>query len=175
MMEDVEKTQDVEKILIDNLKETLKSAQTYLLSGTVSALFLLLLAIQGQFNQPKEEIVGVPFVGLNAPAIAAAFIALAIYILSGVIVWILDNSCRRIEEQLRQSKTVGLLDAVLTYPSLIRPSRLMGSGAAFITFLIGTSALTASWYEIHGLWKSLLTAIIPSIPYLMLSGRLWRR
>jgi hypothetical protein len=167
--------EDIEKVLIDNLKETLKSAQTYLLTGTVAALFLLILAIQGRFNQPNEEIVGVPFVGLSAPAITAAFIALAVYVLSGIIVLILDSSCRRIEEKLRQSKTEGLLDAVLTYPSLIRPSRLMGVGAAFGTFFIGTSALVSSWYEIHGVSKSLLPAICFSSPYLVLSWRLWRR
>jgi len=62
---------DIETLLIDNLKETLKSAQTYLLTGMVAALFLLLLALQGRFNQPNEETVGVPFVGLSAPAITA--------------------------------------------------------------------------------------------------------
>jgi uncharacterized membrane protein len=167
--------EDIEKVLIDNLKETLKSAQMYLLTGTVAALFLLLLAIQGRFNQPNEENVGVPFVDLSAPAITAACIALAIYILSGGIVLILDSSCRRIEEKLRQSKTVGLLKAVQTYPSLIRPSRLMGVVAAFMTFLIGASALVSSWYLIHGVFKSLLPAIVLSIPYLILSWRLWRR
>ena len=166
---------DIEKLLIDNLKETLKSAQTYLLTGTVAALFLLLLALQGRFNQPSEETVGVPFVGLSAPAITAAFIALAIYVLSGTIVVILDSSCRRIEEKLGQSETPGLLDAVLTYPSLIRPSRLMGVGAALVAFLIGTTALVSSWYEIHGVSKSLLPAVVFSSPYLVLSWRLWRR
>jgi len=86
----------------------------------------------------------VPLVGLSAPASAAAFIALAIYILSGIIVLILDNSCRRIEDELRQSKTKGLLNAVLTYPSIIRTSRWLAVGSAFITFLIGASALVLS-------------------------------
>jgi hypothetical protein len=167
--------EEIEKLLIDNLKETLKSAQTYLLAGTVAALFLLLLALQGRFNQPNEDTVGVPFVGLSAPAITAAFIALAIYVLSGTVVLMLDGSCRRIEEKLRHSKTDGLLDAVLTYPSLIRTSRLMGVGAALMTFLIGTSALISSWYEIHGVSESLLPAVGFSSPYLVLSWRLWRR
>jgi len=38
--------EDIENVLIDNLKETLKSAQTYLLTGTIAALFLLLLGIK---------------------------------------------------------------------------------------------------------------------------------
>ena len=52
--------EDDEEILIDNLKETLKSAQLYLLTGMGVALFLLLLSIQGRFNQPSEEQIGMP-------------------------------------------------------------------------------------------------------------------
>jgi hypothetical protein len=170
-MGDVKSIGDIDRVLIDNLKETLKSAQIYLLTGTVAALFLLLLAIQGKFNLLNEENVAVPFIGLSAPVIAAAFIALAIYILSGIIVIILDNNCRQIEDKLDK----GLMDAVLTYPSLIRTSKVMGVGAALVTFLIGTSALAASWYEIHGFGKSLVTAAVVSVFYLILSVRLLRR
>ena len=35
-------------VLLENLKETLKGAQMYLLSGSGTALFLLLLAARGQ-------------------------------------------------------------------------------------------------------------------------------
>jgi len=35
-------------ILLENLKETLKGAQWYFLAGTVTALFILLLAARGQ-------------------------------------------------------------------------------------------------------------------------------
>lgn len=167
--------EDIEKILVGNLKEALKSAQTFLLTGMGVALFLLLLAIQGRFNQPNEETVGMPFVGLSAPTGAAAFIALGIYILSGGIVLVLNSTCQRIEEKLRQSKTEGLLDAVLTYPSLIRTSRLMGVGAAFITFLLGASALCASWYPRSDVSKSLFPAILLSSPYLFLTWRLWKQ
>jgi len=168
--------EDIEKILIDNLKEILKSAQTYLLTGTVASIFLLLLAYQGRFNQPNEENVGVPFVGLSAPTSAAASIAFGIYFISGIIVLILDNSCRRIEGKLRQSKTKGLLNAVLTYPSLIRPNKSLGGWAAFITFLFAVGAMVASWYQRHGISpSSLVPAIVLASPYLLLSLRLWSR
>jgi hypothetical protein len=161
--------EDIEKILVDNLKDTLKSAQTYLLTGMGAALFLLLLAIQGRFNQPNEDTVGVPFVGLDAPTSAAAFIALGLHLLSGGIVLVLNGNCRRIEETLRKSKAEGLLDAVLTYPSLIRTSKLIGVGAALITFLLGTVALFASWYPRGRALSSLFSAILLSSPYLILA------
>jgi hypothetical protein len=168
--------EDIEKILIENLKEALKSAQTYLLTGMGAALFLLLLTIQGRFNQPNEVNVGVPFVGLSAPTSAAAFIALGIYLLSGCIVLVLNNTCRRIEEKLRQSKTESLLDAVLTYPSLIRTSRLMGVGAALITFLLGAGALFGSWYpRAAGALSSLFAASLFSCPYLILTWSLGKK
>jgi hypothetical protein len=166
--------EDIERILIDNLKDTLKSAQTYLLTGMGAALFLLLLSIQGRFNQPDEATIGVPFIGMDAPTSAAAFIALGIYLLSGGIVLVLNGNCRRIEETLRQSKAEGLLKAVLTYPSLIRTSKLIGVGAALITFLLGTGALFASWYPRASIPSSLFSAIILSSPYLALALLLGR-
>ena len=51
----------------------------------------------------------------------------------------------------------------------------MGAGAALITFIIGVSALASSWYKTNGLSKSLLSAIVFSIPYLLLTLRLWMR
>ncbi len=167
--------EDDEEILIDNLKETLKSAQLYLLTGMGVALFLLLLSIQGRFNQPSEEKIGMPFVGLSARTGEAAFIVLGIHFLSAVIVLVLNSNCQRIEEKLRQSKTKGLLDAVLTYPSLIRTSRFIGVGAALITFLLGTSAFFASWYPRSEVFGSLLAASAFSSPYLVLSWKLWKK
>ena len=167
--------EDIEKILIDNLKEALKSAQTYLLTGIGVMLFLLLLVIQGRFNQPNDENVVMPIVGLSAPTGAAAFIALGIYLLAGGIVLVLNSTCQRIEEKLRQSKTEGLLDAVLTYPSLIRTSRLTGVGASLMTFLLGTAALFASWYPRGRHFSSLFSAMLLSSPYLVLSWKLWKK
>jgi hypothetical protein len=139
-----------------------------------AALFLLLLAIQGRFNQPNEDTVGVPFVGLDAPTSAAAFIALGLYLLSGGIVLVLNGNCRRIEKTLRKSKPEGLLDAVLTYPSLIRTSKLIGVGAALMTFLLGTAALFASWYPRGRMLPSLFAAMLLSCPYLILACLLGR-
>jgi cellobiose-specific phosphotransferase system component IIC len=166
---------DVEEILVDNLKEVLSSAQKYLLAGMAAALFILLLVIEGKFNKAKEDIVEIPALGISAPTSSAAFVALGIYFFSGIIVCSLDKSCRRIEAQLQQSKSVGLLDAVLTYPSIIRTSKLIGVGGAFLTFGLGASALSATWLAGRGIITSLLTAVLFSSPYLVLGVRLARQ
>ena len=71
-------------ILTENLRDTLKGAQWYFMSGSVTALFILLLAARGQLAVgAAEQEVKVPFLDLNAPTFGAALIALAIYILSG--------------------------------------------------------------------------------------------
>ena len=165
---------ETEKILVDNLKETLKSSQMYLVTGMGAALFLLILVIQGHFSRPNEDTVAVPFVDLSAPSSAAAFIALGLYIISGVIVLALHSNCLRIEAKLRKSQTVGLLEAVLTYPSMIRTSKLIGVGAALMTFLLGAVALFASWYPRQQLSSSLFAAVLLSFPYLLLAWRLMR-
>lgn len=77
-----------ENVLLENLKETLKSAHWYFLSGSVTALFILLLAARGQLAVgAAEQEVKVPFLDLSAPTFGVAFIAIAIYILSGWMIF----------------------------------------------------------------------------------------
>jgi hypothetical protein len=165
---------DTEKIMVDNLKETLKSAQTYLLIGNGAALFLLILATQGRLSRPQEENINIPFVGLSAPTYSAAFVALVIYTLSGILVLILYRGARRIAAKLRESKTRGLLNAVLTYPSLLGSSKTMGVGSTLVAALLGIGALTVSFFPRNGAAKAMLPGIIVSFPYLYLSWKLFR-
>jgi hypothetical protein len=75
-------------VLLENLKETLKGARWYFLSGSVTALFILLLAARGQLAVGAvEQEVKVPFLDLSAPTFGAALVALAVYILSGWMVF----------------------------------------------------------------------------------------
>jgi len=58
--------EDIEKVMIDNLKETLKSAQTYLLTGTIAALFLgfFIESYRGANPLRLAIIVGLPLLSL---------------------------------------------------------------------------------------------------------------
>ena len=89
---------ETKDIFIENLKDTLKGAQWYFISGSVTALFILLLAARGQLAVGAvEQEVKVPFVELSAPTFGAALIALAIYVLSGWMIFGFISRVRRIK------------------------------------------------------------------------------
>lgn len=162
-------------ILIENLKETLKSAQTYLVTGNGAALFLLLLATQGKLAKgTPEQDVSIPFVGLSAPTFSAAFIALAIYLLSGMLVLGCLAHSKRIQERLSADCSGrALLDAVLTYPSLLTMSLRVQMGAALLPACLGACALLLAYYDSHGFLKAALTGALFASPYLLLTWRLF--
>ena len=86
-------------VLLENLKETLKGAERYFLSGSVTALFILLLALRGQLAVgAAEQEIKVPVVDLSATQFGAAFIALAIYILSG---WMIFGFVNHVKQKSR--------------------------------------------------------------------------
>ena len=162
-------------IFIENLKETLKSAQTYLVTGNGAALFLLVLATQGKLAKgTPEQDVSIPFVGLSAPTFTAALIALAIYFLSGVVVLSFLAHSRRIQERLlADCSGRALLDAVLTYPSLLTTSLKVQMGAALLPACLGACALLLAYYDSHGFRKAALTGTLFASPYLLLTWRLF--
>jgi hypothetical protein len=161
--------EETEKVLLENLKETAKSAQTYLMTGNGTALFLLLLATQGQLAEGTTETnVEIPVVGLSAPTFTAALIALAVYILSGIMALSLAWRFRQIKEKLQGNQN--LLDAALTYPSLFTASKGVQFGAVLLPAIIGATALFAAYAPAHGASKAIWTAICLSSPYLWLAG-----
>ena len=161
-------------VLVENLKETFKSAQKYLLTGNVAALFLLLLASQGKLaiGAPEQDL-SIPFIGLSAPTFTAAFIALAIYVLSGMVVLSFLAHGRRIQERLLDDDSGRpLLDAVLTYPSLLSMSLKVQIGAALVPAVLGGLALFLAYRDGHGVSTAILTGVVFALPYWILAGGL---
>jgi hypothetical protein len=162
-------------ILVENLRETLKGAHTYLLTGYGAALFLLLLAIQGKLAPTaKEEDLNIPFVGLSAPTFAAAFVALAICILSGCVVFRFVRHTMYIQKQFADPDSK-LRDAAMTYPSLLTlrswTSVLVSLGPGILL----TGALTLAFFSTHGFWGAAYTGAFCSLPYLALAVLIWWR
>jgi len=157
-------------ILLENLKETLKSAERYFVSGSVSALFILLLAIRGQLaTGVEEQEVLVPIAGFTAPTFSAALIALAIYILSGWMIVSLINHSRRIKDRLLNLGEDEILNAMLTYPSMLTTGRYRPVAMALLVATLGTLALLASYTADHGFSSALWTGIVGAHPYLYIA------
>ena len=129
-------------ILVENLKDTLKGAQWYFMSGSVTALFILLLAVRGQLAVGAvEQEVKVPFLDLSAPTFGAALIALAIYILSGWMIFGFISHVRRIKGELTRLDEKELLNATLTYPSMLTTGRYTPVATTLLVAALGTLAL----------------------------------
>ena len=161
------------EILVENLKETLKGAQNYLLIGNGAALFLLLLAVEGKLAKgaPSED-VSVPYVGLSASTFAAAFIALAIYVLSGLVVLSFLAHSRRIQKRFAEADKA-LLEAMLTYPSLLTTTLKVQLGAALMPGILGALSLLVAYYSSHGFSKAAITGVLFALPYWILTWSLW--
>jgi hypothetical protein len=166
---------DPKDVLLENLKETLKGAERYFLSGSVSALFILLLAARGQLAAGAvEQEVQVPIAGLSAPTFGAALIALAIYILSGWMIFGFIRHIRRIKDDLTRLNEKELLNATLTYPSMLTTGRYTPVAATLLVAALGTLALLVSYYANQGFSSALMTGLIVSHPYFIVAFGLWR-
>jgi len=162
-------------ILLENLKETLKGAERYFLSGIVSALFILLLALRGQLAAGAvEQEVKVPIIDISAPTFSAAFIALAIYTLSGWMIFSVVNHAKQIKVELTRLKGNDLLDAALTYPSTLTTGKYMPVLATLLVAALGTIAMLVSYYDSNGLQSAVTTGLIVSHPYFIVAIYLLR-
>lgn len=162
-------------VLVENLKETLKGVERYLLLGSALALFILLLADSGKLavGAVAQE-VNIPIVGLSAPSPGAALIALAIYTLLGWMIFGLVRRVQRIKNKLTQLDEEKLLDAALTYPSMITTGKTMPVIATLFVAALGTSALLMSFYDSDGFNKALVTGLGYSHSYFAVAFYLWR-
>lgn len=157
-------------ILVENLKETLKGAERYFLLGSVSALFILLLALRGQLAAGAvEQEIKVPIVDLSATTFSAAFIALAIYILSGWMILSVASHAKHIKGELTRLEENKLRDAALTYPSMLTPGKYRPMFITLLVAALGTSALLASFYENSGFQKALVVGLIASHAYFIVA------
>jgi len=156
---------DLIGILIDNLKETFKAVERLLLLGFTAGVVLLVLAIT------DPELVGfgkLMFAEIEAPAVFGALVALGTYAASGAFAAFYFAARRRIVKRLRAH--AGLVEALLTYPSVV--ARI---GAAQIVALAcvggtGMIALLLFYVPTHGMAKALLTSVVFGSPYVVILG-----
>ena len=161
-------------IHLENLKETLVAAQRYFLSGSVSALFILSLASRGQLARgAAEQEVTVPGVGVSSTTFGAAFIALAVYFLSG---WMILGFVIRLEHIKGQliPEHQEFLDAALTYPSLLSTRKRMPAVLTLLVAALGTGAMLWAYIDSRDFFEALLPGLIVSLPYLIVAYYLLR-
>jgi hypothetical protein len=154
-------------ILIDNLVETFKAIEKFLLLGLTASLVLIVLAVT---NRGLVGVQKIMFADMNAPAVLVAAVALGAYWASGAFAAFYFVTRTHIVKRLREHDP-GVVDALLTYPSVA--SRL---GVPQILALAavgggGMVALLLMYTSTHAIQEVLLTVVVFGIiggPYLVL-------
>lgn len=151
-------------ILIDNLKETFKAIEKFLLFGFTAALVLNVLAITDRQLRGTQKLM---IVDLNAPAVLVAIVALGTYFASGTFAAFYFASRRRIVRSLREGDPK-VLEAILMYPSVV--SRI-GTGQILALVFVGLTGMIPMllfYVPTHGLEKALWAFVMIGSPYLVL-------
>lgn len=157
-------------ILVHNLRDALRQAQQYILSGIVSALLALLVSIDAPNLVETGERVGVPFLGNLNPGPAAIILMFA-YFVFGLLA---NSSISQIKKIIKIMNDESTADIALTYLSIVTiKSTFVRLGAILLPPLLLSAALavkhfgggSSSHWPIYSvlLWMS---------PYLVLAYRL---
>lgn len=174
---------DAEKILVDNLKESLHQLQRYMVFGLGSSLFLLVLVWSTRNRLSGEVSIKLPGEWLPGPVslpIAAA-IVLSTYWISGMLATIVVSRANHIVELLKDSLRLSsedlsnsskLLEAVLTYPS-IPTTRVHGPrlGLALLPPIFIAVASLMSELRPNSYWRVVGLAMLV-LPYIVLAVQL---
>lgn len=153
-------------ILIDNLKETFKAIEKFLLLGFTASLVLVVLAITDRELLGTQKVM---IADLNAPAVLVAIIALGTYFAAGAVAAFYFATRRRIVKKLLDCDPK-VLEAVLTYPSVV--AQIGASQIVALAFVGGTGmiALLLFYVPTRGLEKALMAFLMIGSPYLVLVG-----
>lgn len=157
---------DPTSILIDNLKETFKAIERFLVVGLTASLFLIVLATTDREFKGVQKLM---FIDTNAPAALVAMVALAAYFVSGAFAAFHFWGRRRIVGKLRESDCQ-ILDSVLTYPSVVArmgPLQITALLAVCGSGLVAFILLYPSTSEIE---KAFVSFLILGSPYIVLFG-----
>ena len=159
---------DLIDILIDNLKETFKSIEKFLLLGLTAGLVMLVLSITNRELTGSQKLM---FGDINAPAFLALSVAMVIYFASGAFSTFYFITRRQIVKTLLRHDRK-LVKALLTYPSII--SKIDAPKIIALVFVggIGVIALYLCLVPTHETQKLSLLSVLLFFgsPYIVLVG-----
>ncbi|MEK6322977.1 MAG: hypothetical protein AABN33_14990 [Acidobacteriota bacterium] len=157
---------DLIDILIDNLKETFKAIEKFLLLGFTASLVLVVLAITDRELVVTQKLM---IADINAPAVLVAIVALGTYFASGTFAAFYFGTRRRIVKRLLEYDPK-VLEALLTYPSVV--ARIGAPQIIALACVGGTGmiALLLFYVPTRGLEKALAAFVMIGSPYLILVG-----
>ncbi len=155
---------DLVGILIDNLKETFKAIEKFLLLGLTASLVTVVLAITDRGLSGVQKLM---LTDINAPAGLVAIVAFGTYFASGAFAAFYFATRRRIVKRLLEREPV-VVEALLTYPSVV--SRIDAPQIIALACVGGTGmvALFLFYAPAHEMQKALLASVVIGSPYIVL-------
>jgi len=141
---------DPEQILVENLRESLRLIQRYLLLGIAVSLSLLLLQLAASSNATTDPVL-IPGVVIAVDAEIAKLILVASHIAVGFMALIVTFRAKEIMEKIPRRE---LTEAVTTYPSIATskegPFRVVPALAPGLLFLF--AILDWIYPQTNGSW-----------------------
>jgi hypothetical protein len=153
-------------ILIDNLRETFRAIERFLVLGLVASLVLVALAVTDRTLSGAQKLM---FADVNAPAVLVAVVAMGTYFASGVFSVLHFLVRRRLVSALTEADPA-IVDALLTYPSVV--SRIAAPQIIALACVggLGMSAFFLFYAPTREMKKALLAAGGIGWPYIVLVG-----
>ncbi len=120
---------DPNEIRLDNLRETLRQIQRYIVLGIGSAIILLSVILQAPDLSKSSATLTLPFIGQVAPSMAAFTLIIAGFIFGAVSV----SGVNRVVSIAREIGDESLVDAALTFPTVVTiQSKVLRVGASLM-------------------------------------------
>src|ERR1700687_2633764 len=151
-------------VLIDNLKETFKAIERFVVIGLKSSRVLIVLAITDRELKGLQKLM---FADINAPAALVAAVALATYFVSGAFAAFYFFGRRRIVKRLQESDHQ-IVDALLTYPSIVAKMGVLQIIALLGLCGSGLLVFVLLYAPTHEMEKALVAFVIIGSPYIVL-------
>lgn len=158
------------KIFVENLKDTIKAIEKLSLISLAASVGLLVLWISNPTFSPTGASPKIPVVGGEGPPTITASLMLFVYFFSGALLFLYYRSAERIMGKLRGASPA-ILEAVMSYPSVVTLSPLLRCTAIMLLGLLGIAPI----FLMTTREKAVLVSAVIGAPYLVLLGfSLWR-
>lgn len=162
-------------LLVENLTESLKSADASVVLAFTASAFLLIPALEGAFEASptaEPERLTLPALGLDATLYTGALFGMALFVAFCLRAAARVRRAHAIASRLRPAAPA-LLTAALTYPSVATASRASRMATCAALALVSALAWLLMYLPSRGFEEAAATSLLMAVPPAILARTLW--